>query len=244
MILCQVLVHFPVVYCKIHRHPEAWKGISDISFRDWDCVRFLFNFLLSTVQTTQTLVNKNELLQMAHLIYQFRNETVSSKVSFSCYLLCSANSSYIVQQKVVPWKGMPGEPVFDWDCQVFGHLSFLHCANFLDIGQEKGVKWQDISDISNLEWHLSGICLISCCLLVKLFGHWAPRMIHFKWRIWYISFTVRLYQVRFHFLVFFCSANDWYIAQQKVVPWKDKTDQRVFEWDFQVFGHLFFPFLR
>ena len=167
---------FTAKFIDIGKHEKVtWKGISDLSFRDWHCVRFSFNFLLSTVQTTQTLGNKNELLQMAHLIYQFHTETVSSKVSFSCYLLCSANSSYIVQQKLVPWKGIPGEPVFDWDCQVFGHLFFLYCTNFLDIEQEKGVKWQDISDISNFDWHLSGICLISCCLLVKLLRHWATR---------------------------------------------------------------------
>ena len=107
------------------------------------------------MQTSQTLGNRNELLQMPYLIYhQFPNETVSGKVSLSCYLLCRANSLYIAQQKVVPWEDMPDESVFDWDCQIFGHLSFFCCANFLDIGQDKGVKWQGISDISIFEWDL------------------------------------------------------------------------------------------
>ena len=144
---------FTANFIDIGKHEKkTWKGISGLFFRDWECVRFLFNFLLSTVQTTQTLVNKNELLQMAALIYQFPNETVSGKVLFSCYLLCSANSCYIAQQKVVPWKDMPDKPIFCWDCQVFGHLPFLCCASFLDVGQEKRVKWQDITDISIFEW--------------------------------------------------------------------------------------------
>ena len=168
---------FTAKFIDIWKHEKVtWKGVSDLSFRDWDCVRFLIIFLLSTMQTSQTLGNKNELLQMAYLIYQFPNETVSGKVSISCSFLCSANSLYIVQQKIVLWKDMPDEPIFDWDCQVFGHLFFHNCANFLDIGQERGVKWQGISDISNFEWHLSGICLISYCLLVKLLRHWATRM--------------------------------------------------------------------
>ena len=99
---------------------------------------------------------------------------------------CSANSWYNAQQKVVPRKDMPDKPIFDWDCQGLGHLPFLYCGNFLDVGQEKGVKWQDISDISNFDSHLSGICLISCCLLVKLLRHWATRSSN-KWRDQYFN---------------------------------------------------------
>ena len=82
----------------------TWKGISDLSFRDWDGVRCSFIFLLSAVQTSQTMGNKKELIQKTYLIYQFRNETVSGKVSFFSYWLCSANSLYIAQLKVVTWK--------------------------------------------------------------------------------------------------------------------------------------------
>ena len=77
------------------REKVTWKGIYDLSFRGWDCVRFLFIFLLSSVKNSLTLSNKSELLQMAYLIYQFPNETVTGKVPFSCYYFCSANSCYI-----------------------------------------------------------------------------------------------------------------------------------------------------
>ena len=36
----------------------TWKGISDLSFRDWDGVRCSFIFLLSAVQTSQSLGNE------------------------------------------------------------------------------------------------------------------------------------------------------------------------------------------
>ena len=169
-----IFLLFTAKLIEIGKHEKVTrKSISDLSLRDWDCVRFSFFFLLSTVQTSQTLGNKNELLQMAYLIYQFPDETVSGKVSFSCFFVGSANSLYIAQQKVVFWKDMPDEPIFDWDCQVFGHLSFLYCANCLDSGQEKGIKWQDMFDISIFGRDLSSICSISCCLLVKLLRHWA-----------------------------------------------------------------------
>ena len=117
---------FTAKFIDIWKHEKVtWKGVSDLSFRDWDCVRFLFIFLLSTVRTSQTLGNKNELLQMAYLIYQFPNGTVSGKVSFSCYLLCSANSLYNAQQKVVTWTDMPDNTILDLDCQVFRILPLL-----------------------------------------------------------------------------------------------------------------------
>ena len=89
---------FTANFIDIGKHEKVtWRGISDLSFLDRDCVRFLFLFLLSSVQTSHTLRNKSELLQMAYLIYQVPNDTVSGKVLFSCYLLCSANSCYIAQ---------------------------------------------------------------------------------------------------------------------------------------------------
>ena len=145
-----IFLLFTAKFRDIGKHEKVtWKGISDLSFRDWDCVRFLSIFLLSTVQTSQTLGNKNELLQMPYLIYhQFPNETVSGKVSIYCCFWWSANSLYIAQQKLVPWKDMPEKPVFDWYCQVFGHPRFLYGANFLDVGQEKGVKTRCV-------WHIN-----------------------------------------------------------------------------------------
>ena len=167
---------FTAKFIDIWKHEKVtWKGISDLSFRDRDCVRFLFTFLLSTVKISQISGTKYELLQRACLIYQFPIETVSGKVSFSWYVVSSANSLFIAQQKVVTWKSMLDNPIFDWDCRVFGHLSLLYCANFYDIGQEKGVKWQDISDISKFEWDLSVSFSISRCLLVKLLRNWARK---------------------------------------------------------------------
>ena len=87
----------------------------------------------------------------------------------------------------------------------------------------------------------SGFCSFSCCLVGKLLTHWATRMSYFKWRIWYISCPMRLWQVRFHFLVTILQCKLLYKAEQKVVPWKDMPDKLFFCWDCQVFGHL--PFL-
>ena len=86
----------------------------------------------------------------------------------------------------------------------------------------------------------SGFCSFSCCLVGKLLTHWATRMSYFKWRIWYISCPMRLWQVRFHFLVTILQCKLLYKAEQKVVPWKVMPDKLFFCWGCQVFSHLSF----
>ena len=100
-------------------------------------------------------------MRLCQVRFRFLVFTVQCKLPIHCAAI------------VVTWKDMPERTIFEWDCQVFGHLSFLYCANFWDIGQEKKVEWQDITDLSNFEWDVSGTCSISFCLVVKLLRHWA-----------------------------------------------------------------------
>ena len=189
MILCQVLVDFFVVYCEIHRHPEAWKSnmnrhiwliISWLRLRQlcwfsfcllwkllrhwatrrsnmwrhqffyWSCVRYLFIFLLFTVQTSQTLCTRRALtFEKSYLTYHFQNETVRYLFMF---LLFTANFIDIGKHEKVAWKGIYDLSFRDWDCVRYVDFLFVYCANFSDIGQKEWVTLNGVSDISVSQW--------------------------------------------------------------------------------------------
>ena len=176
MRLCQVLDHVPVVYCKIQRHREAWK--SNMKRHIWlifswlrmrqDFVHFpvLHCANFSDIGQQEWVISKgvSDLLvsqwDSVRLGFNFLLFTVQCKL----LIHCAAKSSALKRQ--TRWINF-------WLRLSSIRSSFFYCANFLDIGQDKGVKWQDISDISNFEWDLWGICSISCCLLVNFIRHWA-----------------------------------------------------------------------